>query len=84
MKFASVELKTRGRLGRKPQLDLVIFKSVEGFSFDFFTASCALLMVLGITFLRSKKYPFPQSVMFQFLIDTIVDMFKLEYDQNSY
>ena len=29
MKFASVELKTRGRLGRKPQLDLVIFKSSE-------------------------------------------------------
>ena len=32
MKFASVELKTRGRLGRKPQLDLVIFKSAEDFA----------------------------------------------------
>ena len=35
MKFASVELKTRGRLGRKPQLDLVIFKSGGGFFFNF-------------------------------------------------
>ena len=91
MKFASVELKTRGRLGRKPQLELVIFKSGEGFFFDFLTASYAALMVLGIAFLRSKKYPFPQFllyfVMFQFLFDTILDMFKFKIDQkliNSY
>ena len=84
MKFASVELKTRGRLGRKPQLDLVIFKSGEGFFFDFLTASCALLTVLEIAFLGSRKYPFPKFslyfVMFQFLFDTILDMFKFKVD----
>ena len=82
MKFASVELKTRGRLGRKPQLDLVIFKSGEGFFFDFLTASHSSLKVLGIAFLRSRKYPFSQFllyfVMFLFLFDTSVDMFKMD------
>ena len=62
MKFASVELKTRGRLRRKPQLDLVIFKSGEGFFFDFF--DCKLYFTHGLRNSCSQELKVPISSIF--------------------